>query len=193
MEIEYSIQIEEPTVLHEYGSVPISFRVTSEYKISMLNQGLGGVHIEEVPVKPYWVDYDAERGRGPERWLDRWDIRNWSVISAFHKDERIGGAVVAFDTPGVHMLDGRSDVAALWDIRIRPDHRKGGLGTAIFQECITLARTKKSRFFKIETHSYNIPACKFYAKQGALLGNIEKMVYEENPHHYRMIWWVDME
>lgn len=194
MRNEYEIVIENPTapsVLHEYGSVSIAFQVTSEFRIRMLDRGLGGVSMEEVAVAPYWVDYDAEKGKGPERWLNRWDLSNWALISAFHQEERVGGAVVAFDTPNVNMLDGRSDVTVLWDLRVRPDYRNSGVGTALFRECIRWAKARECPFFKIETQSYNVPACKFYAKQGAVLGNLHKLTYE-NPHHFRMIWWVDL-
>ena len=35
----------------------------------------------------------------------------WSII---------GGAVVAYRTNGINMLEGRDDIAVLWDIRINP-------------------------------------------------------------------------
>ena len=37
------------------------------------------------------------------------------------------GAVVAFNTPGVSMLEGRSHIAVLWDIRMRPEARSSSV------------------------------------------------------------------
>ncbi|MGQ0849625.1 MAG: GNAT family N-acetyltransferase, partial [Actinomycetota bacterium] len=77
--------------------------------------------------------YDAVRGEGPIRWADQFDLGNWGLLTAHDGDRFIGGALVAFDTPGVDMLEGRSDLAVLWDIRVHPDARSGGVGAQLFE------------------------------------------------------------
>jgi ribosomal protein S18 acetylase RimI-like enzyme len=42
------------------------------------------------------------------------------------------GAVVVLKTPSLTMLEGRDDLAMLWDIRVSPEARGQGVGTALF-------------------------------------------------------------
>ncbi len=62
-------KFESTRVLKEYGSIPISFEVHSHLNIKRVKNGLGGIIFEEAPVEhSYCVDFDAEKGMGPERW-----------------------------------------------------------------------------------------------------------------------------
>ena len=72
---------------------------------------------------------DAIEGEGPTRWATRVDVTNWGLISAHEPGRRVGGAVVAFGTAGVSMLEGRGDLAVLWDIRVHPASRSSGIGS----------------------------------------------------------------
>lgn len=82
-------------------------------------RGLGGFRLVERSVTEPWIkDYD-DCGEGPIRWPTRFDISNWGLVSAWNDATRVGGAVVAFDTPGLSMLEGRRDLAVVWDIRGR--------------------------------------------------------------------------
>jgi len=49
------------------------------------------------------------------------DLDELSEILNESEDRRLGGAVVAFDTAGVDLLGGRSELAVLWDIRVQPE------------------------------------------------------------------------
>ena len=68
---------------------------------------------------PWLKDYDVIRGEGPTSWARRFDVTNWGLISAQDPRRRVGGAVVAFNTPGVSMLEGRSDKGT-WIRRLSP-------------------------------------------------------------------------
>src|SRR5262249_46543587 len=70
---------------------------------------LSGTFNFEVPTA------QAVRPRGPTRWLQRSTPRTGGLIAASRAGERIGGAVIAFDTPAIHLLDGRTELAVLWD------------------------------------------------------------------------------
>jgi GNAT superfamily N-acetyltransferase len=178
------------SILKSYGQIPIRFQVTSELKIEPVQNGLGGFIINEVPVTtPYWVDFDAEKGEGPERWLDRWNIENWTVFSAYDKGIRIGGAVIAFDTPNVNRLEGREDITVLWDLRIHPDYRRKGMGTLLIRQCMEWSKNKKCRLMKIESQSNNVNACRFYAKHAAL-GNLHRYAYADLPGIAMLDWYV---
>jgi GNAT superfamily N-acetyltransferase len=104
---------------------------TGLYKTS---RALGGMLLNETPVESPWVkDYDAIKAEGPTRWPKRFDTSSWGHLAACDGGDRIGGAVVAFNTPGLHMLEGASDIAILWDLRVHPQVRSSGVGSALFQ------------------------------------------------------------
>ncbi|HEX8671175.1 MAG TPA: GNAT family N-acetyltransferase, partial [Longimicrobium sp.] len=124
----------------------------------------------------------------PARWAKRFDVWNWGVLAARIGGRRVGGAVIAFNTPGVDMLEGRRDLAVLWDIRVAPDVRAQGVGTALFRAAETWARARRCAELKVETQNIDVPACRFYAKQGCVLAEANRGVYPSLPHEVQLIW-----
>jgi len=180
---------ESVAVLPEYGRIPISFEVKTVFDIVLIRGGLGGFQLSERRVEPSWVkDYDAYDDQGPARWANRWDISNWVVISAFLNDNRIGGCVIAYDTPGVDKLERRKDIAALWDLRVEPKHRRQGLGGRLVEAAIAWAQKHRCCMLKIETQNINVPACRLYAKHGFMLGAVNRYSYRELPDESELIW-----
>ena len=189
MEIE--IKEETVKVLKDYSQIPIAFRVETKFRIDSVNNGLGGFLLSEEKVEPsYTKDYDIEEE--PTSWLKRWDISHWGVLSAYSGEKRVGGAVIAYDTEGVWMLEGRRDLAVLWDIRVHPDFRRSGIGSKLFQSAIEWARARGCRRFKAETQNINVPACRFYAKQGCKLGAINRYAYEQCPDEVELVWYLEL-
>jgi ribosomal protein S18 acetylase RimI-like enzyme len=183
------LQITETPVgdLMAYSAVPIAFQVRSRFRLQLVEQGLGGIRlVEEVVSPPYVRDYDEEKGEGPTRWLKRWDLSNWGAIAAFEGNERVGGAVLAWRTPNVNMLDGRDDRAALWDLRVRPDARGRGIGRELFRAAVGWARRRECTLLKIETQSINVPACRLYASEGCTLAVINSLA--RDPDEVQLIW-----
>jgi GNAT superfamily N-acetyltransferase len=158
-----SFRIEEEPIgrLDEHATISIAFTVERILEVSLPGAGLGGVRLSEVAVDSPWVkDYDAIKGEGPTRWSRRFETSNWGLLSAHDARERIGGAVIAFNTADVHMLEGRRDMAVLWDIRVRPDSRSSGVGSLLFRAVEHWSRSKGCRTLKIETQNINVPACR---------------------------------
>lgn len=184
--------------LSQYAEIPISFKVESIFKVEPVNQGLGGILLREEKVEhPYLKDYDAyEDGDARlERWTRCFDIRNWGIFLARQEQHCVGGAVVAYNTAGVHMLAGRKDLALLWDIRIHPGFRRQGIGTKLFKHALNWSRKRGCRQLKIETQNINVPACKFYARQGCQLGEINFYGYAGHPkvrHEIMLIWYLNL-
>jgi GNAT superfamily N-acetyltransferase len=189
---EHAIQIVEEGVesLTAYGEVPISFTVTSRLRVDPIDAGLGGFRLTQEPIDPPWLkDYDAIRGEGPIRWSRRWDLTNWGIISARIDDRRVGGVVVAWNTPGVTMLEDRTDLAVVWDLRVAPDVRGQGVGRALFCAAEQWARDRARRTLKVETQNINVAACRFYARMGCTLGAINVHAYDELPDEVQMLWY----
>jgi len=178
-------------ILEEYSKISIAFTVESEYKIKYINNGLGGIMLEEEKVDSYEVNFDSEDDN-PSTLINKFDLSNWMIVSAFVGEQRIGGAIVAFDTKGVNMLEGRKDLAVLWDLRIHENYRQKGIGSAIVNKCLEWAKAKKCNRLKIETQNNNTKACKFYSKQGAVLSNINKYAYKDNPKEVQFIWTIEL-
>jgi len=131
------IEIQEIGIdlLSLYSEIPISFKVESVFRIEVINQGLGGFGLIEEKVAPYMKDYDSQEENDkprPIRWTKRFDVSKWGFSLALNASRRVGGAAVAIDTPDVNMLEGRKDLAVLWDIRVHPNKRLHGIGSRLF-------------------------------------------------------------
>lgn len=184
---------EEPlSVLAEYARVPISFEVRTVLDVDVRDGGLGGFVLSERAVEaPYVKDYDALDG-GPAQWPARFDLSRWGLLTARRDGRLLGGAAVAFDTPGIAMLEGRRDLAALWDIRVAPEARGQGVGAALFRAAEAWALARGCRWLKVETQNVNVPACRFYARQGCVLGAIHRFAYPGLPGEVQLLWYREL-
>ncbi len=190
MEIE---TIEESAeALPEYARIPIAFTVRSRYRVEPISGGLGGLTLVEEAVVPYLKDYDAIPGEGPRHWQALWDLSNWGIMSAFDGPERVGGTVVAWNTAGFGDMEKRVDVATLLDLRVVPEHRGCGIGRMLFDRAIDWARGRECRRLKIETQNINVPACRFYARQGCVLGAINPCAYGPDLDEVQLLWFLNL-
>jgi len=179
-----------PAALSEHAAIPMAFVVDRVLEVRLVDDGLGGMSLTQTAVAdPYVKDYDAIEGVEPARWPGRFDVSNWGLIGARRDGARVGGAVIVSKTPGLHMLGGRDDVAVLWDIRVSPRERGGGIGSALFRAAGDWARARGSRWLKIETQNVNVPACRFYHKMGCTLGAIDRYAYPGQPAEVQLLWW----
>src|SRR5689334_5395742 len=105
---------------------------------------------------PYIKDFDEVEP--PMMWSQLFDVSRWGLLAAFLDDERVGGAVIAMGTPGLHMLRDRNDVAALWDIRVAPSMRRRGVGKALFRAAEDWAAGHGCKELRIETQNTNVAA-----------------------------------
>lgn len=194
--------------LERYARVPIRFVVESILRVEPLGSpiggpgaGLGGLRLAEEPVEtPYVKDYDA-LGELPTDWPSMFDVSNWAFFLALAGPPtakgftELGAAAVAFNTAGVNMLEGRSDLAVLWDLRVHPDRRGQGVGRALFQHAAAWARARGCRQLKVETQNVNVRACRFYAAQGCELGAIHRYGYAHCPpvaHEAMLLWYLEL-
>jgi GNAT superfamily N-acetyltransferase len=182
--------------LPDYAGVPSAFEVRSVLNAAPLEGGFSGIRLrEEMVAEPYVKDYDDGEESFPEDWPRQFDVGKWGILVAWEGDRCVGGATVAYNTAGLNMLDGRSDLAVLWDIRVRPEARRRGIGTQLFQHAVSWARERGCRQLKVETQNVNVPACRFYAGQGCELGAIHRFGYGGHPrvgHEVMLLWYLDL-
>lgn len=190
METIYHI-VEEPMErLYFYGSVPIRFEVRRIFEVE--GDDPATAVLREKAVTPWIKDYDTIKGEGPTRWLKRWDVSNWGLLAAYIGDLRIGGCVLAHNTDGVNKLEGRDDLVAMWDLRVHPNHRGTGIGHRLFAAAVQWAKQRNCSELKIETQNINVPACRFYQRQGCHLSAINRTAYEELPDEVELIWSLNL-
>jgi len=191
-ELSLRIVEETPDALRAYATVPIAFEVRSRFRVEAGADGEAGPILIEQPVAPWIKDYDAHVSEGPLSWAAQWDLSNWGILAAFDGDWRIGGAVLAWKTRGVDLLRGRDDLAVLWDLRVHPGYRRKGVGQTLLQSAVDWARMRECRELLIETQNVNVPACRFYARQGCRLAAVNANAYFDFPEEIQFLWSLDL-
>jgi len=178
--------------LEQYGEVPIRFRVESVFRVVEADGGPGGLLLrEEKLAKPYEKDYDSYEEGGPVRWRPRFDVSGWGIFMAFADGRHVGGAVVAV---GPEIDNIPKGWAKLFDIRVHPDLRRRGIGTALFEPAVAWCREHGIAMLEIETQNVNVQACRFYAGRGCRLGTIDRYGYAGHPqvgHEAALYWYIE--
>lgn len=179
---------EQPPDWVAYGSVPIRF--TTRTVLEARPRASGGYELRERPVPTAQEkDYDAIAGEGPTRWASRFGVSRWGVLVAWAGGQRVGGAVLVADTAGVDMLEGRSDLAVIWDLRVRLEWRGRGVGSRLFRAAEGWATRRGKAELKVETQNINAPACRFYARMGCELRTVNPGAYPTLPDEVQYLWY----
>jgi GNAT superfamily N-acetyltransferase len=178
------------TEFQEYASIPIAFAVSKVFEVQESPTGADAHLLVERPLTiPYIKDYDAIPEEAPAQWARRFDMSNWGLFVARIEGRPVGGAAVACDTPGLTMLEGRRDLAVLWDIRVAPQCRGKGVGAALLQAAEDWAKRRGCRQIKVETQNINVAACRFYARQGFTLVSVNRFAYPDLPQEIQFLWY----
>jgi GNAT superfamily N-acetyltransferase len=192
-QMKIEVREELMTTLEQYASIPIAFEVGSILHVMATTNGPGEFVLTERSLDiPYVKDYDSINGEEPAQWARHFDISNWILFAARAEGRRVGGAVVAFSTPGLNMLEGQEDLAILWDIRVSPETREQGVGSALFRAVEARARLKGCGQLKVETQNINVGACRFYARHGCVLRAVNRLAYPEFPEEVQLFWYEDL-
>lgn len=175
------------THLAEYARLSIAFRVESVLSARPV-PGAASLALEECAVAvPYIKDYDAISER-PADWPQHFDTSHWRLVLARIAGQCVGAAAVAMATPGVQFLEGRTDLALLWDIRVDPVHRGHGVGRRLFATAGSVALSANCVELKVETQNTNVAACRFYSAMGCSLRTIREHAYPTCPGEAQYLW-----
>lgn len=189
-------KIVDQKFLQQYDMVPMRVHVSSYYRVDKIGRGLGGFHLIETPIQPYVKDFCVDEDKSVTRWGRQWDISNWTFFMAFDEKRPVGGATVVSRTEGVNMLSGRDDLAVLWDIRVDDEYKNQGVGQVLFDMAANWAREQGFTQIKIECQNNNVPAIRFYHKQGAVLSAIDEYAYyneQEYRNEVQLIWFYNLD
>lgn len=182
---------QEPiSALPQHTQIPIAFTVGCVFEVT--TRPNGGFDLTERQIDPPYIkDYDAIEP--PAQWTIRFDVTNWGLLAAYRDGMRIGRAVIAFDTLGVDLLEGRNDLALLWDLRVHPDARGQGVGHALFTAVADWAKANGCVQLKVETQNINVPACRFYVRQGCELRVVNRGAYNSFRDEIQLLWYKDLQ
>ncbi len=165
------LRIEREGDLGAYGSVPIAFAGSSRLDLAALPE------LVEVPVAAFVKDYDGIAGEAPPSWPLWFDTSRWGIFAAFEGEARVGGVAAAFDAPVLEILEGRRDLASVWDLRVAPSARGRGVGRALWGAALEWARGRGCVETRVETQDVNVAACRFYRAMGCSLVSVEPGAY----------------
>ena len=183
------IRDEPPSKIVEHATISNAFEVAAIFDVPFSSAGEAVVSLVERRIAtPYVKEYDIP-GNTPDDWARRFDMSNWGLISAWLDGRRAGGAVIAWKSDGVDMLEGRDDIAVLWDLRAAPQFRRGGVASALFAAVERWAVARGCRELKIETQNINVPACRFYASRGCELRAARRGAYPQYPAEIMLLWY----
>jgi GNAT superfamily N-acetyltransferase len=189
-----SLEIREEPVgtLLDYSQISIAFLVECVYKVEFGEGSTGNPKLIERPVKvPYIKEYDLPCNC-PTDWTRQYDLTSWGQLSASVDGRRVGAALIAFDTSGVDVLEGRADLAVLWDLRVSPEMRRSGVASKLFAAAERWAAARGCRELKVETQNINVPACRFYFKQGCTLRVARAGAYRDFPEEVMLLWYKEL-
>jgi GNAT superfamily N-acetyltransferase len=167
-----------------YATIPNAFETQSVFDV-VANDGGYQLGERSLP-HPFRKDYDLVES--PKGWYQFIDAATWTMIGAFDGDVWVGGAIGASDAQGVEMLEGRTDLVVVWDLRVLPGARRHGVGSALFRGIEQWARDRDRRELKVETQNTNPAACRFYAQQGCTLKEANHRAYPAFPDEVQLIW-----
>ena len=185
---------ESEATLHEYARVSIAFEVQHVLDVRRSRPERGEfVTAERAIATPWLKDYDATPDEGPLAWPDRFDLSRWGFFAAYAGSVRVGGAAVAMRSVEIEQLEGRDDLALLWDIRVAANARGHGVGTALLEAVESWTLDRGGSWLKAETQDINVPACRFYARHGFHLRAIDRRAYPDFPDETQLLWYKELD
>lgn len=175
--------------LEDYGNISFSYKTTKKYELKKINNGLGGILLELIDVPEFYKDF----GMKINHWKEMFDLTNWKFFVAYNeKNKIIAGCTVATNTSNCNMLEGRDDLALLWDIRVTDEYKCKGIGQHLFDMAKDFAKSNGFKKLKVECQNTNPAAVNFYHKQGMKLCGIDEYAYNEYPNEVQLLWYLDL-
>jgi ribosomal protein S18 acetylase RimI-like enzyme len=192
--MDLRIAEDRPSALATYASLPSVLVVREVFDVIAASHGIDGLRlVHRTLPQPYTKDYDAHPDYHPARWAERFDVSSWGFLTAWRGEEAVGKGAIAWNPGGVDLLEGRSDLAVLWDIRVLRTAQRMGAGTALFRAAEAWAKARGARWLKVETQNINVPACHFYEEMGCELGAIDRFAYPGLPDETQLIWYKELD
>ena len=175
--------------LTEYDKIPFYYDTTKRYELKKIDDGTLGICFQLIDVPKFHKDFEVKT----EKWGKMFDLTNWKFFVAYNQDHKIiAGCAIATKTENCRMLEGRDDLALLWDLRVANEYKHQGIGQTLFDMAKQYAKENGFKQFKVECQNTNPAAVNFYHKQGMKLCAINEYAYPEYPDEVQMLWYLDL-
>lgn len=102
------------------------------------------------------------------------------VLLAFHEDTCIGQ---------IRLVKDWNRFAYIENIAVKKDFRKSGVGHLLLEAAETWAKEQSLIGLSLEAQNDNLIACRFYAKEGFVLGGVDTLKQSSNPHIDLTLYW----
>ena len=175
---------------NQYAEMPMYVETDKIIKCIPIGGGTGGFRLSEQTIDPPFRETFENTDDDPFPRHKKRDVSNWAIFVVKNNETIVGGCVVAVRTEGIYMLEDRTDMAVLWDIRVRPEYKRSGIGSRLFQSAKVFAVESDCKLLKIETQNVNVPACHFYQKQGCHLAGMNMHAYSKYPEEVQLLWYI---
>ena len=183
-----------PALYPRYAEIDPSYEVASVLKVVPRDRGLGGFEfVEEEVAPPYSKGADSPED-SPASWPPPQEPGRFAAFLAMDGDLLIGGAAVVVNPTGAFLFERREALAGLWDIRVRPTHRRAGVGSQLVLHAADWAKSAGCTQLRVECQNVNVAACRFYATH-CVLGGVERYGYAACPdvaHEAMFVWCRDL-
>jgi ribosomal protein S18 acetylase RimI-like enzyme len=174
--------------LVEYAAVPSTYRVTQRLvRLPSTSHVLESLSVESVAT-PYDKDYDAPPGMPPMSWSTHFDLRPWGLLIARRSGRAIGAAAIAPSIAVMPEVQWTEPTTVLWDLRVAPEHRREGIGAALFRAAERWALRNAYGAIAVETQDVNVTAARFYEAMGCALLSFEPSAYPDVPGEARLVY-----
>jgi ribosomal protein S18 acetylase RimI-like enzyme len=177
-------------LLDQYAKIPMYLEANKIIKCIPIDGGTSGFRLSEQTVHPPFKKTYENTEDDPFPRHKKWDVSNWGIFIYKKNEMIVGGCVVAVRTEEIYMLEGRTDMAVLWDIRVHPEYQRSGIGSKLFQAAKAFAIESNCKLIKIETQNVNVPACHFYKRQGCHLAGMNMHAYSKYTEEVQLLWYM---
>ncbi|WP_214811505.1 GNAT family N-acetyltransferase [Exiguobacterium sp. s127] len=113
-------------------------------------------------------------------WSTYIDSSEKIVLLAFHENECIGQ---------IRLVKDWNRLAYIENIAVRSSFRKNGVGHLLLEAAETWAKEQSLIGLSLEAQNDNLIACRFYAKEGFVLGGVDTLKQSANPEIDITLYW----
>ena len=113
-------------------------------------------------------------------WSSYIDSNEKIVLLAFHEDTCIGQ---------IRLVKDWNRFAYIENIAVKKNFRKSGVGHLLLEAAETWAKEQSLIGLSLEAQNDNLIACRFYVKEGFVLGGVDTLKQSANPNIDLTLYW----
>ncbi|WP_449403003.1 GNAT family N-acetyltransferase [Exiguobacterium artemiae] len=113
-------------------------------------------------------------------WSAYIDSNEKIVLLAFYEDACIGQ---------IRLVKDWNRFAYIENIAVKKEFRKSGVGHLLLEAAETWAKEQSLIGLSLEAQNDNLIACRFYVKEGFVLGGVDTLKQSANPHIDLTLYW----